>query len=87
MIRGTEGDRRRAGYLGAAIGGGLGASVGIPVGAFNPHLGVVVGGALSGAGGALGYNTGYDLLDKATPPQPVSRDILQKQFEHSKGHD
>lgn len=87
MIRGTEGDRRRAGYIGAGIAGGLGVAAGIPISSINPTAGTLTSGVLGSAGAAWGYNTGYDLLDMATPPQQANRDILQKQFEHAKEHD
>lgn len=87
LVRGTEDDRRKAAIIGGGIGAGLGYAASIPITVANPIAGGIASGVFSGAGGTWGAYKGYDLLDKATPPQPVSRDVLRQQFQYAKEHD
>jgi len=87
FVRGTEGDRRTATVVGAGLGAALGAGVGFPTFAAGPFVGTVATAGLSGSLGTLGGFMGADILEKATPPQPVSRDYVRQQFEDAKWRD
>ena len=87
LVRGTEEDRRAAGYAGAVTGGIAGFTASLPAMSSGPVGWGLATSGLTTLGGVVGYNTGYDLLDKATPPQPSARDRLREQFERAKDHD
>ncbi|WP_243361977.1 hypothetical protein [Fundidesulfovibrio terrae] len=87
LVRGTEDDRKRMGEYGAAIGGGIGALASLPAYGASPVAGGLATGVLGGYGAARGYNKGYDMFDKASPPPTISRETLRQQYEDAKGRE
>jgi hypothetical protein len=87
LVRGTEDDRKRMGEVGAALGGAAGFLASAPAYGASPIVGGVASAGLGGYGAARGYNAGYDLFDKASPPPVISREDLRRQYEDAKGRE
>ncbi len=87
LVHGTDEDRQKFSEFGTAIGGGIGAIASIPAYAAGPVVGGVTSAVLTGYGGARGYNAGWNLPDKLSPPSPISREVLKQQYESTKGRE